>query len=42
MQADTANIRLIVEVRDIAQLSRVLARMENLANVVDAQRIRGG
>ncbi|MCX6065066.1 MAG: TGS domain-containing protein, partial [Chloroflexi bacterium] len=42
MQADTANIRLIVEVRDIAQLSRVLARMENLDNVVDAQRIRGG
>lgn len=42
MQADTANIRLIVEVRDIAQLSRLLARMENLDNVVDAQRIRGG
>ncbi len=41
-EADTANIRLIVEVRDIAQLSRVLTRMENLANVVDAQRIRGG
>jgi len=42
MQADTANIRLIVEVRDIAQLSRVLARIENLDNVVDAQRIRAG
>jgi GTP pyrophosphokinase len=42
MQADTANIRLIVEVRDIAQLSRVLARIENLDNVVDAQRVRGG
>jgi (p)ppGpp synthase/HD superfamily hydrolase len=42
MQADTANIRLIVEVRDIAQLSRLLARMENLDNVVDAQRIRAG
>ena len=41
-QADTANIKLIVEVRDIAQLSRVLARIENLDNVVDAQRIRGG
>jgi GTP pyrophosphokinase len=42
MQADTANIRLIVEVRDIAQLSRLLARIENLDNVVDAQRMRGG
>ena len=42
MQADTANIRLIVEVRDIVQLSRVLARMENLDNVVAAERIRGG
>jgi guanosine-3',5'-bis(diphosphate) 3'-pyrophosphohydrolase len=42
MQADTAYIRLIVEVRDIAQLSRLLARMENLDNVVDAQRIHGG
>jgi len=42
MQADTANINLIVEVRDIVQLSRVLARIENLDNVVDAQRVRGG
>jgi GTP pyrophosphokinase len=41
-QADIATIRLIVEVRDIIQLSRLLARMENLSNVVDAQRIRGG
>jgi GTP pyrophosphokinase len=41
-QADIANIRLVVEVRDIAQLSRLLARIENLDNVVDAQRIRGG
>jgi GTP pyrophosphokinase len=41
-QADVATIRLIVEVRDIVQLSRLLARMENLSNVVDAQRVRGG
>lgn len=41
-QADTANIRLIVEVRDIAQLSRLLTRIENIDNVVEAQRVRGG
>jgi GTP pyrophosphokinase len=39
-KADTADIRLTVEVRDIAHLSRVLTRMENLANVLDAQRLR--
>jgi GTP pyrophosphokinase len=42
VKADTADIRLIVEVRDIAQLSRVLTRIENLDNVLDAQRVRGG
>jgi len=42
VKADTADIRLIVEVRNIAQLSRVLTRVENLDNVLDAQRIRGG
>ena len=41
-QADTAIIHLIVEVRDIAQLSRVLARIEALDNVVEAQRTHGG
>ncbi len=39
-KADTADIRLIVEVRDIAQLSRVLTRIENLANVLDATRVK--
>jgi len=39
-KADTADIRLVVEVRDIAHLSRVLTRMENLANVLDVQRLR--
>ena len=41
-QVITAYINLIIEVRDVAQLSRLLARMENVDNVVDAQRIRGG
>jgi guanosine-3',5'-bis(diphosphate) 3'-pyrophosphohydrolase len=41
-RADLADIRLIVEVKDIVQLSRLLNRMENLANVLDAQRIRAG
>lgn len=42
VKADLADIRLIVEVRDIGQLSRVLNRIENLANVLEAQRLRGG
>jgi GTP pyrophosphokinase len=42
VKADTADIRLKVEVRDIAQLSRVLTRIENLDNVLEAQRLRGG
>jgi GTP pyrophosphokinase len=33
---------LVLEVRDIGQLSRVLDRLENLANVVEAQRVRPG
>ena len=42
VKADLADIRLIVEVKDIGQLSRVLNRIENLANVLEAQRLRGG
>jgi len=42
VKADTADIRLKVEVRDIAQLSRVLTRIENLDNVLEAQRLRAG
>ncbi len=42
IKADIADIRLIVEVKDIGQLSRMLNRIENLANVLDAQRMRGG
>ena len=33
-----ADIKLIIEVRDIEQLSRILTRIENLPNVMEAQR----
>jgi len=42
LKADIASIRLIVEVRDISQLSRVLNRIENLSNVLEAQRSTAG
>ena len=37
-----ADLRLVVEVRDLAQLSRVLTRIESLPNVMEAQRTRPG
>ena len=37
-----ATFDLILEVRDIAELSRVLDRLENLPNVLEAQRVRPG
>jgi GTP pyrophosphokinase len=37
-----ASLRLILEVGDIAQLSRVLTRIENLPNVTEAHRIKPG
>jgi guanosine-3',5'-bis(diphosphate) 3'-pyrophosphohydrolase len=37
-----ADLRIVIEVKDLAQLSRILARIENLPNVLEAQRIRGG
>ncbi|MGD8402957.1 MAG: bifunctional (p)ppGpp synthetase/guanosine-3',5'-bis(diphosphate) 3'-pyrophosphohydrolase [Anaerolineales bacterium] len=37
-----ADIKLIIEVRDIEQLSRTLTRIENLPNVVEAQRTKPG
>jgi GTP diphosphokinase / guanosine-3',5'-bis(diphosphate) 3'-diphosphatase len=37
-----ADLKLVVEVRDLAQLSRVLTRIENLPNVVEAQRTKPG
>ena len=37
-----ADIKLVIEVRDIEQLSRILTRIENLPNVMEAQRIKPG
>ena len=37
-----ASLNLVLEVGDIAQLSRVLTRIENLPNVTEATRIRPG
>jgi GTP diphosphokinase / guanosine-3',5'-bis(diphosphate) 3'-diphosphatase len=37
-----AALNLVLEVGDIAQLSRVLTRIENLPNVTEAQRLRPG
>lgn len=42
LKADMASIRLVVEVNDIQQLSRVLNRLENVTNIIDAQRIKAG
>ncbi len=37
-----AEIKLVIEVRDIEQLSRILTRIENLPNVMEAQRTKPG
>ena len=37
-----AELNLVIEVTDIAQLSRILSRLENLPNVLEAVRVRGG
>jgi guanosine-3',5'-bis(diphosphate) 3'-pyrophosphohydrolase len=37
-----ADLRLIIEVKDLAQLSRILARIENLPNVMEAHRTNPG
>lgn len=37
-----ADLRLIIEVKDLTQLSRVLARIENLPNIMEAHRINPG
>jgi GTP pyrophosphokinase len=42
MTKNLADMRIVIEVRDIAQLSRILARIENVPNVLEAQRVRGG
>ncbi len=42
LKADVAIIRLVMEVRDLEHLSRVLNRIENLDNVLDAKRVKAG
>ena len=37
-----AALKLVVEIRDLAQLSRVLTRIESLPNVLEAQRTKPG
>ncbi len=37
-----ADLRLVVEVRDLEQLSRILTRIENLPNVLEAHRLKPG
>jgi (p)ppGpp synthase/HD superfamily hydrolase len=37
-----ADIQLVIEIRDLAQLSRVLTRIESLPNVLEALRTRPG
>jgi len=37
-----ADIKLVIEIRDLAQLSRVLTRIESLPNVLEAQRTKPG
>ena len=37
-----ADLRLIIEVKDLTQLSRVLTRIENLPNVMEAHRTKPG
>jgi GTP pyrophosphokinase len=39
---NTAVFDLIIEVRDVEQLSRILDRLEGLDNVFEAQRVRPG
>ncbi|MDI6770038.1 MAG: bifunctional (p)ppGpp synthetase/guanosine-3',5'-bis(diphosphate) 3'-pyrophosphohydrolase [Anaerolineales bacterium] len=42
VRKNLADLNLVIEVKDISQLSRILARIENLPNVLEAQRVRGG
>jgi len=37
-----ADIHLVVEVKDLSQLSRILTRIENLPNVMEALRTKPG
>lgn len=42
VRKNRADLRLVIEVKDIAQLSRILTRLENLPNVLEAVRVKGG
>jgi GTP pyrophosphokinase len=42
VNSSVADLRLVIEVRDLTQLSRVLARIENLPNVMEAHRVNPG
>jgi len=42
VSSSVADLRLIIEVKDLAQLSRILARIENLPNVMEAHRVNPG
>jgi GTP pyrophosphokinase len=37
-----ADLNLVVEVKNLDQLSRILTRIESLPNVMEAQRVRPG
>jgi len=37
-----ADLRLVVEIRDLSQLSRILTRIENVPNVLEAARTNPG
>jgi len=36
-----AELRLVIDVQDIAQLSKILTKLENVPNVTDAHRVSG-
>jgi GTP pyrophosphokinase len=42
VQGNLASFDLVLDVHDVAQLSRVLAKLESLTNVMDARRVRPG
>ena len=42
MRQHVVRVNLVVEIADISQLSRLLARLENIPNVIEAIRVRPG
>ncbi|MDP1715328.1 MAG: bifunctional (p)ppGpp synthetase/guanosine-3',5'-bis(diphosphate) 3'-pyrophosphohydrolase [Anaerolineales bacterium] len=42
VNSSMADLHLIIEVKDLTQLSRILTRIENLPNVMEAHRMRPG